>query len=523
MKCCDRKINLNKPTNESCGSLETIDFSKYNLKGAGVLGGLLSRNYKDGCKILINYSQANFQNPPPNFFLFDYLTLKQFMREKGDFSLFANVEPTLDRDIYDEYMYFDLQASFYSSLAKRNNVEAQMKDIFAYFLNVTKCNKIKITYIANNLVDYDKINSENYDLFLTIELGNFHKKICKGRVPNEGVYAKTSFVGIPNVCSYFIPSNEKQTMLVSLNNGQEWRDLPILGEQNSLKTCDELFILLNNTFKDLIPFYTINFEKVNMPGFLPQKKFKLRMNISIKPIEGHEDHNPPLPGDIPNDFKSSSIRSFQFRTLYDILCFKKNIIYKISENDVRGILNDQEGYICDQDGSIVFPGEINMTATNKITMNVFGYSIFMHEFMHVLGFKHTHQVNSPLNPCTNATWTTPELRANYANFLLMDPVRDGPIDIQDFDPLSIMTYSLGPADNTRIPNRNIFFHRNFQLSPTDLSNLRQFYATPLPPPPPGPPPGGFFGLKNYKNLYSRNSLLFLGIILLLIIFYTILK
>ena len=143
--------------------------------------------------------------------------------------------------------------------------------------------------------------------------------------------------------------------------------------------------------------------------------------------------------------------------------------------------------------------------------------------MHVLGFKHTHQINSVNNPCRYADWTKAELRADYTNYLLLNPVRDGPIAIQDFDLSSIMTYQLGTASNTRIPDNGIFFHRNFRLSDTDKNNLRQYYSIPVPPPPPGPP-GGYSSKSNTQQniltqFFSKYYLIILCVVIVIFILH----
>jgi hypothetical protein len=518
MKCCRiKKRDWSKPTTEICTPInsDSIDFSQLNLnqKGAGVMGGLMGNYFKDRCRVLVVYDQNNFINPPPNFFLFDYNSLKKYMREQGDQSIFANIEPAPSIDIYDQYMYSDFQKHL-DTLGK--DIYEQMVLIFKLFIYETFTNtppkklpNISFEYTkTGDLLNY--LDAKNYDLLLRIELGQLNKKICKGNIPQEGTLASTRFLGVSPNSLYFIPSNNIQLTYFSLNNGQTWEKLPIPNWDSNLIKVDELFILLNNTFKNLIPNYTISFEKVDILGVLPAQKFKLKMNIFVKPI--------------PPDLKKDAIRSFQFKTSFDILCFKSYTIYKIPEDNVQGFISLDGKYIYDMHGNITFPDEIYMTTICNMTINAFSYQILIHEFMHALGFRHTHQINSANNPCRDADWTTPERRADYSNYLLLNPARDGPITIQDFDRSSIMTYQLGTASNTRIPDNGIFFHRNFRLSETDKANLRQYYSRPLPPPP--PPPGGYSSKSNTQQniltqFFSKYYLIILYVVIIIFILYNI--
>ena len=519
MKCCRiKKRDWSKPTSEICSPINSdiIDFSQLNLnqEGVGVMGGLMGNYFKDRCRVLVIYNQDNFNNPPPNFFLFDYDSLKKYMREQGDQSIFANIEPAPfpNIDIYDQYMYSGFQKHLDT---QGKDIYKQMVLIFKLFIYETFTNtlpnrlpNISFEYTEEkNIITY--LNAKTYDLLLKIELGQLNKKICKGNIPQEGTLASTRSLGVSPNSLYFIPEDNIQYTFFSLDSGQTWKELLTPEWEINLIEVDELFILLNNTFRNLIPNYTISFNKVIIPEVLPQQKFKLNMNIIVNPA--------------PPDFKRDAIRSFQFRTSHDILCFKKNTIYKIPEANVQGNISLDHKYMYDMFGNITFPDEIYMSTRCNMKINAFSYQILIHEFMHALGFKHTHQINSVNNPCRDADWTKAELRADYTNYLLLNPVRDGPIAIQDFDLSSIMTYQLGTASNTRIPDNGIFFHRNFRLSDTDKNNLRQYYSIPVPPPPPGPP-GGYSSKSNTQQniltqFFSKYYLIILCVVIVIFILH----
>jgi hypothetical protein len=506
LKCCRRK-------NKSCGSLISNDLSQYGGE-MGIMAGVLSNTYENGCNILIIYN--SLEPDPPGFVEVKYgLLLKNFMRCEGNKNIFKNVEPTINKDIYDDYIYSDFQ-KYLDSLDSnpQNSPEDEIlydkfKAIFKQFIVESKCDKIKISYLnmdKNDMDDYKlslMINENKYDLLLNLMLG--------GR-GNQGYLGETAFSGIPlpDKCFYYPPAANKTIIYYSLDSGETWLSVKLFNADINVRklTKVELIAKLNQILGNVIPDYRILFLAQNIAGHINHKTFTMQMQISkISP-------------NIPVQQKDKiSISRFRIKTPDNLLCFAKNMVYQIRDENIVNKFDADNGFLYENLGTLQFQNFINLTANNTITIHLFLYSVVMHEFMHVLAFKHTHQINSADNPCTDAGWA--ECCRSETNYFRLNFLRDGPIAIEEFDRSSIMTYSLGPEDNVNIPGESgTFFYRNFILSDTDKRNLQQFYKRPVPPPPPG-----FLQLVNKLNetdIQSENKIVkFLSDNLLIILFFTL--
>ena len=506
LKCCRRKKI------KSCGSLTSNDLSQYSGE-MGITAGVLSNTYENGCNILIVYN--SFEDDLSELVQVKYgLALKNFMRCEGNQNIFKNVVPTVNKDIYDDHIYSDFQKYLDSLDANLQNSDEdeiiydKFKAIFKQFIAQSKCDKIKISYVnmdKNDMNDYKlslMINENKYDLLLNLILGN------KAR---DGHFGETLYAGIPSEdkCFYYPPSANKTTISYSLDAGETWLNVKLFNEDINITklTKPQLIRLLNIRLGNVIPDYRILFSPQNIVGHISHKTFTIQMSISkISP-------------NIPAQQKDKiSISRFRIKTADNLLCFTKNVVYQIIDENIVNKFDANNEFLYENLGTLQFQNFINLTANNTMTIHLFLYSVVMHEFMHVLAFKHTHQINSPDNPCTDAGWT--DCCQSPTNYFRLTFLKDGPIAIEEFDRSSIMTYCLGPENNINIPGETgTYFYRNFILSDTDRRNLQQFYKRPVPPPPPGPP--GLLGQVNKLNETDNQILKFLYNNFLIILFFTL--
>ena len=476
----------NKCIDKTCGPLISNDLSKYTGE-MGIMAGVLDNTYKDSCNILIKYNTST--HPPEGFVNLNYLELKNFMKSEGNQSIFKNIEPTQNRDIYDQYMY----SSFQKLLDDIPHYFEKIQAIISKFLIETDCDKIQVSYVD---MDSPEMNNNEDNLILLVNKNKYDVvlELILGNQGHGGVLALTKYVGIPlaDSCFYYTPMRNESVFSYSLDGGQNWTNITLFNNPNKL-TKENLLLLLN-TYNSIIPNYNITFSSISIPGSLPHKRFKIKMDIAKI-----DDSIPP---------NLSAISKFRIKSSYNLLCFEKDIVY--TPQNIQNFMSYE------RQGSILFDKNIKLTGNNKITIHTFLYSTLMHEFMHVLGFMHTHQINSPLNPCRNDLWTNIR-RRNNTNYRRLDPLIDGPIAVEVFDQKSIMGYILGPEDNTGILGENgTLFYRNFVLSPFDKQALQQFYKT-------QPQPLSLYAKTNKNKFLSTYSLIVLLCLITVIIIFKLVR
>ena len=116
---------------------------------------------------------------------------------------------------------------------------------------------------------------------------------------------------------------------------------------------------------------------------------------------------------------------------------------------------------------------IQLMVTTNVMFENFSVCTALHEFCHVLGFAHTHQVDNE-NPIKVEDWIVDELLKNFQNVedvYQQIVLRDvNPIH-QKFDTLSIMTYDI-QSDWNRL---GLSISSNFFLSESDKNSLKLMY------------------------------------------------
>ena len=116
---------------------------------------------------------------------------------------------------------------------------------------------------------------------------------------------------------------------------------------------------------------------------------------------------------------------------------------------------------------------IQLMVTTNVMFENFSVCTALHEFCHVLGVAHTHQVDNE-NPIKVEDWIVDELLKNFQNVedvYQQIVLRDvNPIH-QKFDTLSIMTYDI-QSDWNRL---GLSISSNFFLSESDKNSLKLMY------------------------------------------------
>ena len=462
---------------ETCGPLISTDISNYNNK-------INDNTYKDRCNIIVKYD--SLIPAPPKFSQLNYMDLKKNMKDYGNQNIFTDIVPTDQVDIYDQYM----DSEFQKKLDTIPDVFQKANLTFSQFLIQPTCNKINIKYVnmGSPLMTGEKlitmVNKNKTDLVLELKLGNGGK--------SSRVLAETEFVGIPTEesCFYYTPAPEETTIAYSLDGAVTWTSVNLF--LTGKYTKDKLLERMNFILGKIIQDYTIIFSAVNVEGCVPHKQFSIMMTIK---------YNNPV---FKSNYKTDVISKFRIKSFFPLLCFSTITEYKIFEKNItkgvikgviQGVIQDVE---IETGGFRLFDINVYMTANNKITIHTFFYSSLMHQFMHVLGFKHTHQLDNPNNPCNiDADWEG-NIQNESANYFLMSRQKYGVIAIQDFDQSSIMTYKIGSIENKKLEKRaGMFFWRNYKISDIDKRNLAQFYQD-LPP-----PPGGNLRKSSEQNKFIK--------------------
>jgi hypothetical protein len=98
-KCCSR-------IQESCGPLKSNNLSEYTGE-MGIMAGVFDNTYKDGCNILVKYNKG--LPIPAGHSNLNYMELKDVMKCQGNDNVFYGFEQSANIDIFDQYMYTDLQ------------------------------------------------------------------------------------------------------------------------------------------------------------------------------------------------------------------------------------------------------------------------------------------------------------------------------------------------------------------------------------------------------------------------------
>jgi hypothetical protein len=342
-------------------------------------------------------------------------------------------------------------------------------NIYDYMIKKAGLNiKIKLATDSSNF-DFGYISEENIASIIQYNIEGVILLDLKNP-PSPDIYGATEALGKPSDGYYYI-KEQQEYISISIDNGITYNNMQF-NVVESRNSSEDLRLSLGNIFFQIGIITEVKLLE-------PNDKFEDRFQFDVifnNSTNGLNPNQIGIKGNGRLGFKQDSIYTF------------KNI-----------------------DGSYHLISDF-IYSTKIINMRIyqFDYQTIMHEFLHVLGLIHAHQIHSEDNPYKNDGWIeSVRSKLHFQNNYLQNPNTLFKI----FDKKSIMSYNmcsdfnnyaLGIEMQTGVDQA---LYENFVLSPTDICVLKEYYGVNKCPPQ---------GIENFVYYKKNNKYIYLIYIFILL-------